>query len=93
MSTDYHRTSLYWAEMARAIGEMFPSGVGVFTPHQLAEKMGRKVTGSQRNALAHAVELGWLKKMRYPTDRGGVGVAYEILPVEQTTYLTEEHPF
>jgi hypothetical protein len=92
MSKDYISTSLYFAEMRQAIDAFRGAGEFAFTQHQLAAAMGRKITASMRNALEVAESIGLIIKFRYITERGGIGVAYEIVRTLETVE-TMERPF
>lgn len=92
MSPDYHRVSPYYAAITRQIELWRTSGVGAFTPSQLAQSIGRNVTPSMRKALAHAESMGLIEKYRYYTERGGVAVAYGIITPSENDE-TVEFPF
>lgn len=75
---DINVQSPYTRQMLNAINALAGQGKKTFTPHELAEQMGSKITVSFRRRIAELQRDGVVEKFSFITERGGHANAYQI---------------
>lgn len=85
-------TTPYVEALYDAILQLKEQGWNSFRAEDVAERMGRKATGSLRGRLAQAERNGFVKAFRYYTDRGGLAKAYWIAE-QQPIPGMEQYPW
>lgn len=82
----------YYYMVLEAIRALEGEGHKAITQPMIAHRIGRKVTQSLRRALEQAENDGVVKKFKWITEKGGLSVAYELLP-DQKELPLKERPF